>query len=165
MSSGQKTPLVTYNYDIIATTGKFDPLWPRDILFLEYARSLGDELVVILLNDYTVGDRQGYTSNKEHIRIARLEALDCVDVVILSQHGEEFRYAPFTEYERDDLSVGYELEQLKPHKFLTPDKNHIHDNATACKTLGIASHYVTIGVYEYYGRTKANNTEPNAPDR
>lgn len=141
---------MNFKYDIIAVTGKYDPLFERDIQFLEFARSLGDELVVILLNDYTVGQRHGFTGISTDKRIERLEAIDAVDVVILSQHGEKFRRPPFTEYELEDLSIGYELEQLKPAKFVSHDKALIEQNKEACKELDIPTHFVSIGVYEYY---------------
>ena len=147
-----KIPKIKFTYDIIATTGLFDPIFPRDIQFLEYSRSLGDELVVILFNDQRVLEYRGYTGINLQKRIARLEKLDCVDLVIPSQHGRDFRYEPFTEYSTDDVSIGYELEQLKPTTFVTHAKAFFDQNKSVCKDEGIKCKYVEMGTYEDYAR-------------
>jgi hypothetical protein len=141
-------------YKVVATAGKFDPLYPRDLNFLRYARDLGDELVIILYNDYRIVKSNTVLSIvgvKETGRINRLEELDFVDVVVLSQHGNDFRYKPFTEYEREtDLSIGYELEQLMPHLFITNSMETFDLNKIQCKELCIETKFIEMGEYEYY---------------
>ena len=145
-------------YNIIATTGKFDPLYPRDLDFLQYAKSLGDELVVILYNDFRIVNGIGTGSivgKNESSRIHDLEILDFVDVVVVSQHGVDFRYEPFTKYEKlKDLSVAYELEQLRPHLFITNSMETFNLNKGHCADMNINIKFSEMGEYENYGTKK-----------
>lgn len=131
----------------IATAGKFDHLSEIEMTFLEYARGFGDDLVVILYNDYRVDHGTTLRGLREVVRAEQLEALDCVDSVIISTHGQSFRSAPYTGYEPDDLSVEYELEQLRPHLFVTPSPMVLKHNEESCERLKIQTRFVMMEEY------------------
>lgn len=131
----------------VVTTGKFDWLTDLDIKFLEHARSLGDDLSVILYNDRRVDMGMTLRGNRIAARVNQLDALDCVDSVTISLHGEFFRYTPHTEWEDDDLSVGYELEQCRPHLFVTHQQKVWLQNEDACEKLGISMQFIPMEDY------------------
>ena len=131
----------------IATAGKFDHLSNIDIMFLEYARSSGDDLVVILYNDYRVDHGRTMRGLRQNGRAEQLEALDCVDSVIISSHGQAFRSVPYTKHEEDDLSVEYELEQLRPHLFISSSQKILKHNDEALERLKIQTQFVMMEEY------------------
>jgi len=141
-------------YTVVATAGKFDQIFDNDIQFLEHAKSLGDELVVLMYNDHRIRDLSRgcppcMLGKKLDARIEQLESLDCVDVVIPTQHGQDFRYQ-FNDIPRNDLSVGYELSSLMPHLFVTNSPRVYGHNEKACEDLGIE---IKIALMEdYHGR-------------
>ena len=109
-------------------------------------------MVVLLYNDYRISHHNGALSivgKKEYTRIHELEALPYVDVVILTQHGHDFRYAPFTKNIKElDFTVGYELEQLKPRLFITNSRETMTLNKSVCDELNIKMKFSTMGEYE-----------------
>lgn len=131
-------------HKVIATTGKFDNLTDIDIKFLEHARSLGDELSVILYNDHRIDLGRTFRGKRSGARVQQLDNLDCIDSVTITTHGYDFRYPPFTEHERDDLSVGYELEQLRPHLFVTNNQKVWMHNETVCEDLNIPMQFILM---------------------
>jgi len=131
----------------IATAGKFDWLTDLDVKFLNYVSELGDDLVVILYNDRRVDMGVTNRGNRVNARIKQIEALDCVDSVLVTNHGADFRYAPFTDIEPDDLSVGYEIEQLRPHLFVTHQQKVWVHNEKACEELKVPMRFVTMEEY------------------
>lgn len=140
-------------YKVVATAGKFDQIFDYDIEFLKYARDMGDELVVLLYNDFRVEMSRGsppcMLGKKFQARLEVLEALDCVDVVVPTHHGEDFRYGPDKNApDRDDLSVGYELKQLRPHLFVSHSPKAMGQNEQACIDLNID--YELVLMEDYY---------------
>ena len=131
-------------HKVIATTGKFDYLTDIDIMFLEHSRSLGDELSVMLYNDHRINLGGTIRGQRNEARLQQLDSLDCVDSVTITTHGYGFRYAPFTEHEKSDLSVGYELEQLRPHLFVTNNQKVWIHNETACEELDIPMQFILM---------------------
>lgn len=71
------------------------------------AKKLGDELVVILNNDNWVKKKKGLVFMPEKERKEIINALGCVDRVILTKHKPGTR----------DFSVSEALEELRPHIF------------------------------------------------
>ena len=55
-------------YKSVTTCGKYDNLTELDVMFLEHARSLGDDLVVILYNDIRVNSGGTILGRNEHAR-------------------------------------------------------------------------------------------------
>lgn len=70
---------------IVFTNGVFDILHPGHVRYLQHARSLGDALIVGLNADASVHRNKGPERpiNPEHERAEILEALECVDAVVL----------------------------------------------------------------------------------
>lgn len=113
---------------VVAVSGGFDPLHIGHVRMFEEARKLGDELVVILNNDNWLRTKKGRTFMPEHERKEIIEALRCVDRVVLTGH----RPNP------EDMSVCAELRALKPDIFANGGDRK-HDNtpeASVCQEIG-----------------------------
>ncbi len=118
-----KKPLI-----IVAVSGGFDPLHIGHVRMFQEAKKLGDELVVIINNDNWLRKKKGATFMNELERKEIIEALSCVDKVIITKH------TPDTQ----DMSVCAELQELKPHIFANGG-DRFADNipeAVVCKALG-----------------------------
>lgn len=92
---------------VVAISGGFDPFHIGHVRLLKAARSLGDRLVVILNNDNWLKKKKGFVFMNENERKAVLKAVRFVDEVIISNHPKNPK----------DMSVGVELEKLKPKIF------------------------------------------------
>jgi rfaE bifunctional protein nucleotidyltransferase chain/domain len=70
---------------IVFTNGVFDILHPGHLRYLQHARSLGDALIVGLNADASVRRNKGPERpiNPQEERAEILEALECVDAVVL----------------------------------------------------------------------------------
>ena len=92
---------------IVAVSGGFDPIHIGHIRMFQEAKKLGDKLIVILNNDnwFKVKGKPVFMSHKERKEI--IEALECVDEVIISGHRKNTK----------DISVCRELLKIKPHIF------------------------------------------------
>ncbi len=92
---------------VVAVSGGFDPLHIGHIRYMQGAKKLGDKLIVILNNDnwFKVKGKPVFMTHKERKEI--IEALECVDKVILSGHKKNTK----------DISVARELLKIKPHIF------------------------------------------------
>lgn len=88
-------------------SGGFDPLHIGHIRYMQEAKKLGDKLVVVLNNDnwFKVKSKPVFMSDKERKEI--IEALSCVDEVIISSHPKNTK----------DISVCKEIAKIKPHIF------------------------------------------------
>lgn len=95
------------NRTVVAVSGGFDPLHRGHIRLFQEAKKLGDELVVILNNDNWLKAKKGYAFMPESERKEIIEAIGCVDRVILTKHGVNPK----------DMSVCAELLSLKPDIF------------------------------------------------
>jgi D-beta-D-heptose 7-phosphate kinase/D-beta-D-heptose 1-phosphate adenosyltransferase len=92
---------------IVAVSGGFDPLHIGHIRLFQEARKLGDKLIVILNNDnwFKVKGKPVFMTHHERKEI--IEALECVDKVIVSNHKKGTK----------DISICKELLKIKPHIF------------------------------------------------
>ena len=70
---------------VVFTNGVFDILHPGHLRYLQHARSLGDALIIGLNSDASVRRNKGPERpiNPEHERAEILEALACVDAVVV----------------------------------------------------------------------------------
>jgi D-beta-D-heptose 7-phosphate kinase/D-beta-D-heptose 1-phosphate adenosyltransferase len=112
---------------IVAVSGGFDPVHVGHIQLLEEAKSLGDELVVILNNDNWLKKKKGFVFMPQQERKEILKALKWVDKVIITKHG----------LNPEDTSVNRELRKIKPNIFANGGdrtKNNIPEVA-ACKEI------------------------------
>jgi cytidyltransferase-like protein len=110
---------------VVAVSGYFDPLHVGHLEYLELASELGDELVVIVNNDYQATLKKGKSFMSENDRVAIVRALRCVDRTFLSVD--------------DDKSVCKSLRLLKPNVFANGGDrtNNEAPEIKLCKELGI----------------------------
>ena len=87
----------------VAVSGYFDPIHVGHLEFLELAKKLGDNLIVIINNNIQAELKKGSTFMDEKDRMEIVAALRCVDEVFLSIDT--------------DKSVCKSLEHIKPDIF------------------------------------------------
>ena len=87
----------------VAVSGYFDPIHVGHLEFLELAKKLGDNLIVIINNNLQAELKKGSTFMDENDRMEIVAALRCVDEVFLSIDT--------------DKSVCKSLERIKPDIF------------------------------------------------
>ena len=87
----------------VAVSGYFDPIHLGHLEFLELAKKLGDNLIVIINNNLQAELKKGSTFMDEKDRMEIVSALRCVDEVFLSIDN--------------DKSVCKSLERIKPDIF------------------------------------------------
>ncbi len=92
----------------VVATGVFSIIHPGHIIFLEEARKLGDELVVIVARDKTVGLKKGSQYIPEEQRLHVVSALKMVDKAVLGD--EEDIYKPVEELKPDVIALGSDQE-------------------------------------------------------
>jgi len=121
-SSEKKKPVV------VAVSGGFDPLHVGHVRLFEEAKKLGDKLVVILNNDNWIRKKKGIVFMPEEERKELIEALACVDEVVLTSHPED----PV------DMSVCSELRKIRPHIFANGGDRFEHNipEVAVCKQIG-----------------------------
>jgi len=112
---------------VVAVSGGFDPLHFGHIQLLEEAKSLGDELVVILNNDSWLRKKKGFVFMFQKERKKIIESIKWVDKVIITKHNLNPK----------DMSVNRELRKIKPDIFANGGdrtKNNIPEVAV-CKEI------------------------------
>ena len=87
----------------VAVSGYFDPIHVGHLEYLQLAKKLGDNLIVIINNNLQAELKKGSTFMDEKDRMEIVAALRCVDEVFLSIDT--------------DQSVCKSLEHIKPHIF------------------------------------------------
>jgi len=92
---------------VVAVSGGFDPAHIGHVRLFQKAKKLGDKLVVILNNDNWLLAKKGYVFMPQNERQEILEALACVDEVVLTKHPKNPK----------DMSVCRELLKIKPQIF------------------------------------------------
>jgi cytidyltransferase-like protein len=92
---------------VVAVSGGFDPLHIGHVRMFEKAKKLGDQLVVILNNDNWLKKKKGWEFMPEKQRKEIIEALRCVDRVVITSHPKN----------PTDMSVTRELRKIKPDIF------------------------------------------------
>ncbi len=92
---------------VVAVSGGFDPLHIGHVRLMEEAKALGNKLIVIMNNDNWLLQKKGFVFMPERERKEIIEALACVDKVVLTKHEPDL----------DDTSVCQILEEIKPDIF------------------------------------------------
>lgn len=113
---------------VVAVSGGFDPLHRGHVRYLEAAKKLGDELVVILNNDHWLEKKKGHAFMSERERKEVIEALRAVDRVVLTAHKKG----------DSDRSVCRELKKLRPDIFANGGDRTAKNipEAPVCKAMG-----------------------------
>lgn len=88
----------------VVATGVFDILHPGHIFFLEEAKKLGDELIVIVARDKTVKRRKNNLVIPEKQRLEVVKALKPVDKALLGDEGDLF--TPIQGINPDIIALG-----------------------------------------------------------
>lgn len=90
----------------VMATGVFDLLHPGHLYFLERARELGDELVVVIAKDSTVRKQKHEPITPEEMRRTMVESLKPVDMAVLGTEGD--MYAIVEKVKPDIIAIGYD---------------------------------------------------------
>ena len=109
----------------VVASGYFDPLHVGHIEYLEKAKQLGDELVVIVNSDVQAKIKKGRAFMREEDRLKIVKSLKCVDKALISIDNNN--------------SVCESLRVVKPHIFANGGdrKEEEIPEAEVCRELGI----------------------------
>jgi len=124
-----KTKTKTKMKKIVMVSGGFDPVHIGHVRLFQEAKKLGDKLIVVLNNDHwkRLKGRHIFMPDKERKEI--IEALACVDGVILTGHRKNTK----------DISVCKELAKIRPHVFANGGDRYAENipEYEICRKLGI----------------------------
>jgi FAD synthetase len=99
----------------VMATGVFDILHLGHLYFLEEAKKLGDELVVVVATDKTAEQLKHIPITSQDMRVKMVSALKPVDRAVLGYEGD--RYTIVKEMKPDIIALGYDQkhdeEQIK----------------------------------------------------
>jgi FAD synthetase len=90
----------------VMASGVFDILHPGHLHFLEEARKLGDELVVVVATDNTVRQRKHEPITPQDMRLKMIAAIRIVDKAVLGHDGDMFRIVE--EIKPDIIALGFD---------------------------------------------------------
>ncbi len=90
----------------VMATGVFDLLHPGHLHFLQSAKNLGDELVVVVATDATVRRRKHEPVTPQEMRRQMVAALKMVDLAIVGH--EDDIYKTVEEVRPDIIALGYD---------------------------------------------------------
>ncbi|KKW46717.1 MAG: hypothetical protein A3A43_02595 [Candidatus Liptonbacteria bacterium RIFCSPLOWO2_01_FULL_56_20] len=115
---------------VVAVSGGFDPIHVGHIRMFGEAKKLGDVLVVILNNDNWLRKKKGAVFMAEGERKEVIEAIGCVDRVVLTRHPRN----------PADMTVSRDLARVKPHIFANGGDRTAPDRreAAACARIKCA---------------------------
>jgi FAD synthetase len=92
----------------VMASGVFDLLHLGHIHYLQEAKKLGDELVVVVATDATVRKRKHEPVTPGTMRLEMVESLKVVDRAVLGREGDMF--AIVEEIKPDIIALGYDQE-------------------------------------------------------
>jgi FAD synthetase len=93
----------------VMAQGVFDILHLGHVHYLEKARELGDELVVVVASDKTVRARKHEPITPQEMRRDLVASLRCVDSAVIGSDGDD-RYVTVKEVEPDIIALGHDQE-------------------------------------------------------
>jgi len=93
----------------VMASGVFDLMHPGHLSFLEQARALGDELIVVIARDTTVQNLKRHPIVNERARREMVAALKWVDSAVLGYESDKFRIVQ--ELQPDIIALGYDQVQ------------------------------------------------------
>lgn len=92
----------------VMTSGVFDILHPGHLFYLEEARALGDELIVVVATDKTAIARKHQPINPEDMRLRMVNALKPVDKAMLGYEGDIYKIV--LEIRPDIIAIGHDQD-------------------------------------------------------
>lgn len=92
----------------VMAQGVFDILHLGHLHYLQQAKALGDELVVVVARDCTVRTLKHEPVTQEEMRRELVESLKPVDKAVLGNEGD--RYKTVMEIKPDIIAIGYDQE-------------------------------------------------------
>ena len=105
----------------VMASGVFDLLHSGHLHFLEEARKLGDELVVVVATDKTVREKKHEPITNEEMRLKMVAALRPVDLAVLGKEGDMFEIV--AELKPDIIALGFDqLHDINQIKGLLAEK-------------------------------------------
>ena len=90
----------------VMASGVFDILHSGHLHYLEEAKKLGDELVVVVATDSTVRKRKHEPITPERMRLELIQNLKPVDRAVLGREGDMFEVV--LEIRPDIIAMGYD---------------------------------------------------------
>jgi len=90
----------------VMATGVFDILHSGHLHYLQEAKSLGDELYVVIATDATVRKRKHEPITPERMRVELVQALKPVDKALLGTEGDMFETV--RQIDPDIIALGYD---------------------------------------------------------
>ena len=90
----------------VMASGVFDILHPGHLHFLEEARKLGDELVVVVATDNTARSRKHEPMTPQEMRLKMIASLRPVDRAVLGHDGDMFKIVE--EIKPDIIALGFD---------------------------------------------------------
>ena len=87
-------------------TGVFDLIHTGHISYLQQARSMGDELVVVVACDDTVRRNKHEPITPDTMRVRIVESLKPVDIAVIGKHGDIFNTV--RELDPDIIVLGFD---------------------------------------------------------
>ena len=90
---------------IVMVSGGFDPIHIGHIRYMQEAKKLGNKLIVVINNDNWLNFKKGYAFMPQNERKEIIEAINCVDEVMITEHTKNTK----------DISVCEEIRKIKPH--------------------------------------------------
>ena len=93
----------------VMAQGVFDILHLGHVHYLERAKELGDELVVVVASDKTVRERKHEPITPAEMRRDLVAALSCVDMAVVGSDAGD-RYVTVQELKPDIIALGHDQE-------------------------------------------------------
>ena len=107
--------------------GVFDILHLGHVHYLEKARELGDELVVVVASDRTVRERKHEPVTPAEMRRDLVASLRCVDTAVIGSEGDD-PYVTVLELKPDIIALGHDQEHDEKRIRLELQKRGIPTN-------------------------------------
>jgi FAD synthetase len=129
----------------VVCAGTFDYLHPGHLDFLEQAKALGDELVVIVARDETVKRIKGFLpTHDENVRKQNIESVEIADRVVIGNPGTDM-FQILDELRPDIVALGYD-QRVDEEKLL---KRFPH-----CKVVRLSSFHPEKYKSSFYRKKK-----------
>jgi FAD synthetase len=92
----------------VMAQGVFDILHLGHVHYLQKAKELGDELVVVIASDKTVRERKHEPVTPQDMRREMVQAIKCVDEAVIGSEGDP--YETVLKVEPDIIALGHDQQ-------------------------------------------------------